>query len=152
MAVLFTQTLAGALMAAFGGGVIATFCVPFEVQPFAVTVTLSVVVPDGPAVKAMPLPVVALVMVPFVIDHAYVAPATGATLALRPVVFGHAYAGALRVTGAAAVVATVCVPLLEQPLTLTVMPRITLPEGPASKVMAFVFVALVIVPLVIVQP
>ena len=68
------QTLGGAVMVAVGSGLMVTFCEPLLVQPLAVTVTFRVVVPVAPAVKVMVSVLVALVIVPLVIDHAYVAP------------------------------------------------------------------------------
>jgi hypothetical protein len=66
----FAQALDGALIVAVGFATIVTFCVAADVQPPLVTDTLSVVVPDAPAVKVIALVFVALVIAPFVIDHA----------------------------------------------------------------------------------
>src|SRR5688572_30535507 len=90
-------------------------CVPFPVQPPAVTVTFRVVVPVGPAVKTMLSVFVALVMVPFVIDHAYVAPPWTGTLAVFPVEPAHTLAGAEIVATGSVVMVTVCVPVFTQP-------------------------------------
>ena len=142
---------AGAVIDAAGFAAMVTVCDELDEQPFAVTVTARVVVPDAPAVKVMLLVLLALVMVPLVIVQAYVAPAVAGTLAVSPAVDGHVEDGAVIVAAAPLAVETVCVPLFEQPPTVTVTPRVTLPVEPAVKVMALLLVELVIVPLVIVQ-
>ena len=83
------------LSEAAGVGLIVTFALPLFEQPLSVTVTLSVVVPDAPAVNAMAFVPAPPVIAPFTIDHAYDAPAIAATLALLPVELGHVDDGAL---------------------------------------------------------
>jgi hypothetical protein len=146
----FAQTVAGALIAALGGGVIVPVCDPVEVQPFAVTVTPTVVVPDAPAVKVMLLAFVALVIVPLVIVQAYVAPACAGTLAVLPVELAQSVEAAVIVGVGFAVIATLCVPLLTQPPELvTVTLSVVVPDAAALKVIVSTLVALVIAPLVI---
>jgi hypothetical protein len=63
----------------------------------------------------------------------------------------HEDVGPLIVTVGGAVIGTVALPVLVQEPLVTVMPRVTLPDVPAVKVMAFVPWPAVIVPLPIVQ-
>ncbi len=85
------------LSEAAGVGLMATFALPLFAQPLSVTVTFRTVVPDAPALNVIAFVVAPPVIVPFTIDHAYVAPAIAATLALLPVEFGHVDDGALMV-------------------------------------------------------
>ena len=134
------------------GAVIVALCEPDAVQPAEVIVTLSVVVPEAPAVKVIAFVLVALVIVPLVIDHAYVAPACAGTLALLPVEPAQTVDGAVIVATGFALTVTLCDDEVAQLApSVTVTPRTVVPEGPAVKVIVLVLVALVIVPFVIVQ-
>src|SRR5687767_9355536 len=90
---------------------------------------------------------VALVMVPLVIDHAYVAPAVTGTLATSPVVFGHVAVRDEIVGVGLGLIGTLTVLLAEQekPLVTTSV-RSAVPEAPDVYVMVWMFVAEVIVP------
>ena len=145
------HALGGAVIDDAGFGVMATLWLDVDEQPFAVTVTASVVVPEAPEVKVTELVSVLLVIAPLVLVQAYVAPAIGVTLAVRPAVFGHVDVGALIVEEGFAVIVAVCVPLLVQPLTVTVTPTTTLPLEPAVMPTLLPLGEVVIVPLVMLQ-
>ena len=76
-----------------GAAVIETFAFALPLHEPFVTVIASVVLPDAPAVKLMAVVPCPLLIVPFVIVHAYVAPACEATLAFA-LVFAQTFAGA----------------------------------------------------------
>ncbi len=121
-------------------------------QPLAfVTVRSSVTLPEGPAVYVIVSMSVALVIVPFVIDQAYVVAPAGPE-AVLPVEFPQIGVGVGVITGAAgtALIVTSRVFWAEHPPGfVTVRSSFTVPEGPAVYVMVWTFVALVIVPFVI---
>jgi hypothetical protein len=91
------QTDPGAVMVALGGATTVTVADPEALQPDGfVTVTASPTTPDAPAVNVIVGPVAPAVMVPFVIVHAYVAPAPAlGTDAVLPVETIHTAAGAV---------------------------------------------------------
>ena len=87
------QTVDGPLIVTTGAAVIATFAFALPLHEPFVTVIASVVLPDAPAVKLMAVVPCPLLIVPFVIVHAYVAPACEATLAFA-LAFAQTFAGA----------------------------------------------------------
>jgi len=121
------------------------------VQPVALlTVSVSVVVPATPAVQVMVWMFVALVIVPLLIDQAYVVAPAG-PLALLPVEAAQTAAGAV-IAGDAGLLETVTFAELvavQPEALLTVSVSVVVPTEPAVQVMVWMFVALVIVPLVI---
>ena len=118
-----------------------------------VTVRLSVTLPEAPAVYVMVWTSVALVIVPFVIDQAYVVAPAGPS-AVLVVESAQTCAGVGVIVGVAGtgLMGTLRLFVAEQPpgfVIVRVSP--TLPEEPAVYVMVWMFVALVIVPFVIDQ-
>ena len=96
---------------------------------------------------------VALVIVPLLIDHAYVVAPAG-PLAVLPVELAHTWEGDGVIVGVAGVGLTVTLAelLVVQPEALpTVRFSVVVPAAPAVHVMVWMLAALVIVPLVIDQ-
>jgi hypothetical protein len=88
-----------------------TFAVPVAVTPAAlVTTQVTTRVPGAPAVKVIALVPAPAVMVPPVIDHAYVAPACVGTDALRPVAAVVTAEGTVSVATGAATTSTATAP------------------------------------------
>ncbi|HSB63288.1 MAG TPA: hypothetical protein VLJ18_03935, partial [Thermoanaerobaculia bacterium] len=118
-----------------------------------VTVRLSVTLPEAPAVYVIVWRSVALVIVPFVIDQAYVVAPAGpsAVFVVEP---AQTCAGVGVIVGVAGtgLIGTLRLFVAEQPPGFVIVSvRPTLPEDPAVYVMVWMFVALVIVPFVIDQ-
>ena len=117
-----------------GTGSIVTFRLPFAEHPAAVvTVTVSwtgLVVRASKEIEAVPAPAV---IVPFVIPHAYVAPAPAdGTLAACPVVLAQTADGAVIVaTGTGLIGTSIEVEELQLPALVTVSESVTFPETPA---------------------
>jgi hypothetical protein len=108
-----------------------SFMHSFE-QPSAVTLTLSVVVPDAPAVNVIDWALLADVIWPFVIDQAYAsAIPVDAELPVDP---AQTDDGAVMVQSGPEVIVTSLLHSFEQPpaVTLTLSP--TAPDAPAVKV------------------
>jgi hypothetical protein len=136
----FASTAPGAPIAATGVALTATlFDALAEQLPFE-TVTLYVVVADCETVIVCDVAPV---------DHAYVEKPGPASRTNG--VFGQTEVGPAMATVRPATIGTVVLPVEEQEPAFTVTPSVTLPDAPAVKVMLFVFVALVIAPLVIVH-
>ena len=135
-----------------GTGSIVTFRLPFAEHPAAVvTVTVSwtgLVVRASKEIEAVPAPAV---IVPFVIPHAYVAPAPASgTLAACPVELVQTAAGAVIVATGSGLTVTFVEPFAEHPAAVvTVTVSCTGPVAAASNVIAAVPVPPVIVPFVI---
>jgi len=127
----------GAVIVGAGGVLIATLALPVPLHVPFVTLIASVTLPDAPAVKLIAFVPCPLLIVPFAIVHAYVAPACDATLAFA-LVFAQTLGGAEIVAAAAALIGTFTLPLLLQPFAVMVMPIETLPPPPAVKLIAFV--------------
>ena len=122
------------------------------VQPVALlTVSVSIVVPAEPAVQVMVWMFVALVMVPLVIDHAYVVAPAGpsAVLPVEPAQTCEADGVIVGVAGFALIVTFAELVAVQPEALLTVSVSVVVPGEPAVQVMVWMFVALVIVPLLI---
>jgi hypothetical protein len=145
------QLVGEPVIVAVGFAVMATLCAALETQPLAVTVTLSVVVPDAPTVNVMPAVLDALVIVPFVIVQAYVAPAMVGTLAERPAAFGQVAPAAVMTEEGTGLTATGCEPVVEQPAAVTCTLTTDVPAEPTENVIDVPPCPLVIVPFVMVQ-
>ncbi len=129
--------LVGEVIDGDGGFVIGTFALPVPLHVPAVTVMPRVTLPEAPAVKLIAFVPCPLLIVPLAIVHVYVAPACDGTLAFA-LRFAQTLAGAVIVAAAPALIGTAVLPLLLQPLTVTVTAMLTLPAGPAVKLIAFV--------------
>jgi hypothetical protein len=132
-AAAFAQTFGGALITGDGGTLIGIVALPFVVHPPFVTLTLTVTLPLAPAVKVIAFVPAPAVIVPLVIDHAYVVAPAG-PLAWLPVEFAHTCAGAGVMVGVdgLALMGTLTVVCAEQLAPLvTVRVRSTMPEAPA---------------------
>ena len=126
---------------------IGTVLDPVATQPFLFTLTLNTTLPLGAAVKVMLSVPAPPVIVPPVMVHVYEAPATMDVEAVLPVELAQTFAGALMTAAGGAVIVTELLPVLTQPLLVTVTVRPTVPDAPAVNVMAFVVAPAVIVPL-----
>ena len=133
------------------GALIGTLAEPLLVQPALVTVTDRPTIPDAPAVKVIPFVPCPELIVPLVMLQAYVAPPCRGTVALMPMALGQTLAGTLMATTGFALMVTLFVPLLVQPLAVTVIPRDIVPDAPALNVIELVPLPAVIVPLLMLQ-
>jgi hypothetical protein len=134
-------TLAGAVIVTVPLVPIVTVCAAVAVQPaFVVTATLYVVVEDCATV---------IVRVVAPLDHEYAAkPAPASRVKLT---FGQVEVGPVIVTVGGAWIGTLVDELPPHEVPLMVMPSVTLPLGPALKVMAVVPWPAVMLPLAMVQ-
>lgn len=126
-----------AVIAGAGATLAVTFALLLLVQPPFATVTLRPTVPAAVAVNVMlfvPLPAV---IVPFVIDHVYVAPACAATLAAA-VAFAHIVDGAVIVAETGAFTTMDALLLLVQPPFVAVIETWMGEVVPAVTTMLFV--------------
>ena len=147
-ALAFAQTFAGAVIVGVGTALIVIDVLPVPLHEPLVTVMPRVTLPDAPAVKLIAFVLCPLLIVPFVIVHAYVAPACDGTLALA-LPFAQMFAGARIAAAGVALMFIDAFEALVQPFALTVTLSVTLPDAPAVKLIAFVFCPLLIVPFVI---
>jgi hypothetical protein len=127
--VLLGQTDPGAVIVAEGSGLIVIVALPLDVQPDgSVTSTLSAIDPDAPAVIVTAFVPVPAVIVPPVIDQAYVAPVVTGTLALIPVWFEQTFAGAVIVAVGSGVIGWVAVAEVLQPPVVSTRVKPTEPD------------------------
>ena len=144
------QTVDGPVIDTVGGVLIVMLFDALPLQPPFVTVTLSVTVPDAPAVKLIAFVPCPTTIAPFVIVHVYVEPATAETLAVAEAPAHMLDAAAIDGAGGA-VIGTFAFPLPLHVPVVTVIPSATLPDAPAVKLIAFVPCPLLIAPFVIVH-
>lgn len=146
------QTDDGAVVVADGAALIGIVAFELLAQPLgAVTVIESATLPVDPGVKVMAFVPAPPVMLPLLIDQLYDAPAVAVTLAL-PVDVAQIEAGAVMADAGAGLIVTFALPLAEQLVaSVTVTPRVRVPDAPGVKVIALVPWPLVITPFVIVQ-
>jgi hypothetical protein len=130
----FGQTLEGPLMATAGCGAIGIVVPELLLHPPTLTVTPRTTLPDAPATKLRTFVPWPPTIVPPVIVQLYAAPACDGTLAAA-LLFAQALAGAEIVADGGGTIGIVAVALPLQPAAVTVIPRTTLPDAAAVKLM-----------------
>src|SRR5207247_1474218 len=143
----------GVMVGVAGLALMVTLAVLLAEQPDAlVTTRVRLTVPEAPAVYVMVWMLVAEVIVPLTIDHAYVVAAAGPAAEVPVELPQSCCAGGVVVgVGWVVMIALVIVLAGDAEAVVTTSVRSTVPEAPAVYVMVWMLLADVIVPLTIDQ-